>query len=137
MNRIPLDVRPNSNIKPLFLKANWTDISTQYSFLHAIAKTFNITDHNGWYNVSASSFKKHGGSALLAKYSNSPSKLLCTLFPEYLCTRLLPTKTKSTYLITVLTLPYIAGIIQNFGRKEDIGKTPPISALSWMLLQRN
>ncbi len=62
----------------------WNDISNQRSFLEYLAKTLNITDQEGWYQVTWNTWVHHGGETLLKKYNSSPYKLLSTLYPKYL-----------------------------------------------------
>lgn len=63
----------------------WVDLSRQRYFMDLIAKKLNITDKHDWYKVTANTLRKHKVGGLLAsKYNNSPSKLLSTVYPEYL-----------------------------------------------------
>ncbi len=52
--------------------------------MHKLLSQLNIKqDQKEWYKITSSIMCEHGGSALLAKYNNSISKLLCIVFPEY------------------------------------------------------
>ncbi len=62
----------------------WKHIQSQRVFLDQIAKTLNITNQNGWYRVTLKTLLQHGGSELLELYNDSTSKLLSTVYPEYL-----------------------------------------------------
>ncbi len=59
----------------------WND---ERSFLSDLAENLNIRDQEGWYQVTPSIIKKHGGNSLLLKYNGSLRKLLVAACPEYL-----------------------------------------------------
>ncbi len=61
----------------------WHNLSNQRSFMDNLAKKLNITDHQGWYQVTSTVLQHHGGKGLLAHYDFSPSKLLKSVYPEY------------------------------------------------------
>ncbi len=65
-------------------KGHWDKLSNQKIFLNDLASRLNIKDKSGWYKMTVKSFQQHGAAGLLEKYGNSPSKLLSTVFPEYL-----------------------------------------------------
>ncbi len=48
-----------------------------------LAKKLNITTPQGWYQVTMRSLIQNGGSEILAKYNDSPTKLLSAIYPEY------------------------------------------------------
>ncbi len=87
MTATPLiSVNVNALVKsPLLLsnQFNFGNISNQRSFLDDIAKKLHITDKEGWYNVTDKTLKKHGGLELMRMY-NSRSRLLKSVYPEYL-----------------------------------------------------
>ncbi len=66
-------------------KVNWDEPASQRAFMDNLAKKLNITNLDGWYTVQAKTIEQHGGYGLLHKYSNSPRKLITTVYPEYLC----------------------------------------------------
>ncbi len=68
---------------PQVPKGYWNDITNQRAFLDQLAKRLQITDQDGWYNVTQTTFKKYGASALLELYRYSPSAMLSAVFPEY------------------------------------------------------
>ncbi len=61
----------------------WKNISNQRAFMDALAKKLNIKYQEEWYDLTHGIMKKHGGTGLLDRYKNSPSKLLTTVYPEY------------------------------------------------------
>ncbi len=60
----------------------WHDISYQREWLDSLASKLKIPDKSGWYNVTSSTIKEHGGSRLLSRY-NSLSTMFSTIYPEY------------------------------------------------------
>ncbi len=62
----------------------WDNLSNQRSLLNEIGKKLNISDLSGWYNINWHVLKQHGGASLLSKYNYSLSRLLSTVYPEYL-----------------------------------------------------
>ncbi len=62
---------------------HWNHLHHQHSFMSSLAQSLNITSANDWLKVNQGAILKHGGAGLLAKYSNSLSKILTTLVPEY------------------------------------------------------
>ncbi len=52
--------------------------------MDTLAKQLNIYDQDGWYSVTKQTLLKNGGTSLALKYKNSISKLLTTVYPEYL-----------------------------------------------------
>ncbi len=67
-----------------FLKGYWNNLTHQRLFLDDLAQNLKISDKESWYKVKWKDFKEHGGIGLLQKYNNSPSKLLSTVYSEYL-----------------------------------------------------
>ncbi len=63
---------------------HWDDINNQRSFLNNLAKKLNINDLSGWYKITQYILEEQGGGGLVRKYNGSPSKLLQTVYPEYL-----------------------------------------------------
>ncbi len=61
----------------------WHDLPQQRKFMNDLAEKLNISSTEDWYRVTAKTIQTHGGSGLLDRYENSPSKLLSTLYPEY------------------------------------------------------
>ncbi len=76
---IPDTLRKPDNL-PL---GHWNDLSTQRTFMDNLAKKLKITDRQAWYHITLRTIRKHGGTGLLAKYQNSPSKILATVYSEY------------------------------------------------------
>ncbi len=66
-----------------FSKKNWSDINKQKTFLEKLAKKLRITSPTEWYSVTPQQIIRNGGSELLAKYNDSPMKLLRTIYPQY------------------------------------------------------
>jgi len=49
-----------------------------------LAKKLNITDSEGWYNITGSTLQEHGGGGLLiGKYNGSVYQLLKEVYPQY------------------------------------------------------
>ncbi len=59
------------------------DLPKQRAFMDNLAKKLNIVKQEGWYNVTAAALKRHGAHKLIAKYNNSMTKLLSTVYHEY------------------------------------------------------
>lgn len=61
------------------------NISSQKVFMDNIARKMNIHSPEGWYQITKSTIFEFGGKDLLDKYyQGSISKLLQTVYPEYL-----------------------------------------------------
>jgi hypothetical protein len=52
--------------------------------MNDLAKKLNITDYEGWYTVTNRTIRQHGGHGILNQYSQSVSKALAAIYPEYL-----------------------------------------------------
>ncbi len=70
------------NFSP-YPKGYWDKLSSQRHFLDDLAHKLNITDQEGWFQVTGPMIKKHGGVGLLHKYKYSVSKVLSSVLPEY------------------------------------------------------
>ncbi len=53
-------------------------------FLENLAQNLKITDKEGFYSISSKTVKQYGGSNVLRQYGGSRSRLLESIFPEYL-----------------------------------------------------
>ncbi len=62
----------------------WDKIPNQRAFMDDLAKQLNITDQEGWFNVTTNTLKQHRGTSLLHKYHDSVTKLISSVYPEYL-----------------------------------------------------
>ncbi len=51
--------------------------------MDALATKLGLKDKEDWYHVSIKTIRHHGGRAILSKYSESPKKLLTSVYPEY------------------------------------------------------
>ncbi len=51
--------------------------------MEQLAKKLNINEPADWQKMTKGMLQENGGVSVLAKYSNSVSKLLTTLFPSY------------------------------------------------------
>ncbi len=49
-----------------------------------LAKKLNVKSKEQWYHVTAKEMQQQGATSLLNQYNNSPSKLLQSVYPEYL-----------------------------------------------------
>ncbi len=65
-------------------KLDWKNISNQRAFLEDCAAKLNIVDISRWYKITGQDLKQYGGEELLKLYNYIPSRLLTTVFPEYL-----------------------------------------------------
>lgn len=64
-------------------RGTW-DIESQKIFMNQLAKKIDVTQMEQWYQVSAAQIREHGGGGLLSgRYSNSPPKMIISLFPEH------------------------------------------------------
>ncbi len=61
----------------------WNHKVNQRAFMDDLAKQLNIQNHDLWYKISWTTLGELGGSTLLLRYNNSPSKLLMSIYPEY------------------------------------------------------
>ncbi len=78
---VPYTAKPSLKQKvPL---GHWNELFAQRAFMDDFAKKFNITSPEGWYSITGTSVKYHGGYGLLQKY-NSLRHLLESVYPEYL-----------------------------------------------------
>ncbi len=62
----------------------WQEIANQRAFMNDFAQKHNIQTEEDWYHVTYHKLFQHGGAGILQQYNNSPSKLITTLFPQYL-----------------------------------------------------
>ncbi len=62
----------------------WNIRFVQRKFLDDLMKKLNIKDQHELYKLSVTTIREHGGHTLLQKYGNSISKMLMSLYPEYL-----------------------------------------------------
>ncbi len=76
-------LRDAVDIMDIIGNGTFKKIGNQRMFLDHLAKKLNITCQDGWYNVTYQTLKQHGGKKLLDKYNGSPSKLLQTVYSEY------------------------------------------------------
>ncbi len=71
--------------KPRAERGYWTQYSNHQSFLKELATKLNINDPEDWYKISRKTLEDHGGVSLLtSQYNGSISKLLTTVYSEYL-----------------------------------------------------
>eukprot|EP01114_Cavostelium_apophysatum_P003467 TRINITY_DN1335_c0_g4_i6.p1 TRINITY_DN1335_c0_g4~~TRINITY_DN1335_c0_g4_i6.p1 ORF type:complete len:879 (-),score=171.48 TRINITY_DN1335_c0_g4_i6:765-3401(-) len=64
-------------------KGYWADTANQRKFFDEMAKAFNISSEDDWYNVSTKDITSFGGSTILiSAYGGSLSKTLMTVYPE-------------------------------------------------------
>ncbi len=77
-------IRPTHVIQTTNVLKLRISIKEQRSFMDDIASELNITNKEGWYNVDSKILIQHGATPLLKKYNGSVTKLLSTLYPEYL-----------------------------------------------------
>ncbi len=62
----------------------WDNADNQRAFMDELAKTLNITHHEGWYHVTSTIMHNHRrGSSLINKYNGSINKLLQAVYPEH------------------------------------------------------
>ncbi len=69
---------------PVYNTFNKEDVSYQRSKIDQIGKDMDVKNMEGWYSVTTETIRKHGGGAILQYHNNSVSKLLSTVYPEYL-----------------------------------------------------
>jgi len=62
---------------------SWKTLAEQRTFLDDIAKKYNITDHQEWYNISRDKIRQNGGHELLKLHKYSLGKLVTSIYPEY------------------------------------------------------
>ncbi len=63
---------------------NWENPSQQRAFMDDLAKKLNITNKEDWYKLTRDTVYRYGGGELLRKYEFLPSKLVMSVYPEYL-----------------------------------------------------
>ena len=61
----------------------WNDEKNQEEYMKWLGEQLNITDQEGWYNVTWEDMIKYDGSYLLKKYSNSPPFVIMNTLKEY------------------------------------------------------
>lgn len=66
-------------------KNYYKSLDNQRQFLDHISVELNVNNLDDWYNITATEFRKRGGDGVLHHYNGSISKMLKTLYPEYLC----------------------------------------------------
>ncbi len=127
----------------------WSELSNQRSLLNILANKWNISNLDGWYNISSTAFKQHDEArSLLYKYNGSISKLLSTVYPEYLHSNSLLQNNldhyQSVYVIRInlryfivnnisFISKYINGMLRSlFALHVATGMTQIIKESSWM-----
>ncbi len=75
--------QPRRILRPPVTRGHWDNTTNQKAFLADLGKILNITDPEGWLNVTKNVFKQHGGAGLLKKFQNSTCKLLTNIHPPY------------------------------------------------------
>lgn len=60
----------------------WDSVENQRRFMDNLAKELGFTRMDQWYRVTEKMIRSRGGKAILAKYGNSPSRLLQAVYPE-------------------------------------------------------
>ncbi len=68
-------------ISRIFSPSNAT--TNHLAFMENLAKKLNITDQDGWYNVTALVVQQNGGHDILNMYNGSLGNLLSTIYPTY------------------------------------------------------
>ena len=53
------------------------------TFLDKLGKQLGFNQMNDWYNITGKDIKENGGSGLLSKYGNSPSKLIMSIYSNH------------------------------------------------------
>jgi len=61
----------------------WNNKNNQLKFLNELGKQLGFNQMNDWYNITVKDIKENGGSGLLNKYGNSPSKLIMTIYSNH------------------------------------------------------
>src|SRR4051812_34176998 len=76
------------NLQRRFLSTN-SSLHEQWSphkekeWMDRLADEFGLKSMEDWYNITSKHILESGGSSLLTKYSDSPSKILQTLYPNF------------------------------------------------------
>ncbi len=60
----------------------WGDVESQRSFLDSVAKQLNITNPEGWYQISSKALMEQGAGGLL--HNRSLYSILKAAYPKYL-----------------------------------------------------
>ncbi len=63
----------------------WNNIDNQRKHLDAVGSKLNFKDTKDWYSITWDILRRHRLGSLLRKYNGSVSKLLFSVYPEYLC----------------------------------------------------
>lgn len=61
----------------------WNNIDNQREFLNWAAKQLQIKEMDNWYQITLKDYERLGGRSLLAKYKESPSLLLSSVYKDY------------------------------------------------------
>ena len=64
-------------------KGFWSKIKNQKEFLEWMSKQLGFQTINDWHKLTHEKFIRYGGSGLLSRYGNSPSKVLLSLYPNH------------------------------------------------------
>ncbi len=106
------------------------------SLMDDFAKSANIKDYRGWYKVTSEVLKKYGNgrgginilNLVRNEFSGSISKLLQTIYPQYLVIY-----DENSFICT-----YTLGISPNlFTFRVDIGTAFQLSGVLWMISLNN
>src|ERR1700722_3211815 len=61
----------------------WDNEENQLKFLNELGKQLEFNQMNDWYNITVKDINENGGSGLLDKYGNSPSKLIMSIYSNH------------------------------------------------------
>jgi hypothetical protein len=61
----------------------WNNKENQLNFLNALGRDLGFKRMRDWYNITPEQIRENGGSPLLEKHDNSPSKLLKFVYNTY------------------------------------------------------
>eukprot|EP01114_Cavostelium_apophysatum_P016603 TRINITY_DN4763_c0_g1_i1.p1 TRINITY_DN4763_c0_g1~~TRINITY_DN4763_c0_g1_i1.p1 ORF type:complete len:587 (+),score=113.21 TRINITY_DN4763_c0_g1_i1:111-1871(+) len=61
----------------------WCDPNNQKEFMNVISSRLGISRWQDWYSVTRADIVRAKGAGLLARFNNSPSRMITSLLPEY------------------------------------------------------
>eukprot|EP01114_Cavostelium_apophysatum_P022685 TRINITY_DN8291_c0_g1_i1.p1 TRINITY_DN8291_c0_g1~~TRINITY_DN8291_c0_g1_i1.p1 ORF type:complete len:560 (+),score=113.65 TRINITY_DN8291_c0_g1_i1:52-1731(+) len=64
-------------------RRRWNNRDQNIYFVHELEKKLNLKTWRDWYSISKQTIELYGGSGLLQRYNNSPSKMIMDLFPDH------------------------------------------------------
>jgi hypothetical protein len=111
----------------------WNNDIHQRDFLDWLGNQLNFKLMQDWCNLSLRQIVKNGGLSLLAKYGNSPSKLVTAIYPSYVWQKPNGPKRRGYWKSNETQRTFL----DTFGKQVGFTKMEDWYSISWHQLQNN